>query len=133
MRPHRLRASWLASQRRQRDERAATVRRKGEIRHAEHSGYLRGHREKQKEFTRFVAPQRGVVFLQQPPDRDMIAVPIPEQQPCFSGAPVSPSAVMAVMYFRAKRMRCEVGNGVFADYFTWEPDRVVTKQSEVHT
>jgi len=133
MRPHRLRASWLASQQRQRDERAAAVRRKGEIRNAELRGYQRGHRDKQEEFTRFVAPRRGIVFLQPPPDRDVIAVPIPDDRRFSMDATVPPRAAMTAMYFRAKRIRCEVGNGVFADYFTWEPDRVVAKETEVHT
>lgn len=124
MRPHQLRASWSQSRKRQREEESARGQRYSEDNDLRATSYSRGYHDKQREFTELVQPEYGVAFLQPPPAHDRLVVPVPDRsfEPRVefeSRIPVN--AVRGVMCFRAKRMRCEVGNGVVADFFTWEP------------
>lgn len=134
MRPHQLRASWSRSRKRQREEESARWQRYSDDNDLRATSYRRGYRDKQREFTRLIEPERGVVFLQPPPEHDRLVVPVPDRsfEPRVDLEPRIPiHAVCGVMYFCAKRMRCEVGNGVVADFFTWEPDGFESVATEI--
>lgn len=120
---HRIRASLGRTKKRQRDEEMARRQRAAEDYTLKVVARREGYDAKQREFTKLVAPERGVTFLQPPPDHDQVAVAIPPPplDLNLSVASFDVSRSVGVMYFRANRMRHDVGNGVVADFFTWEP------------
>lgn len=118
----RIRASLGRTKKRQRDDESARLQRASEDHTLKAVARREGYDAKQREFTNLVAPERGVTFLQPPPDHDQIAVAIPPPPLEFSiDYKFDPRRACGVMYFRANRMRHDVGNGVVADFFTWEP------------